>query len=106
MSLFDMFRKKEKNRWCDEYQNLNLCNGKITFILEDDEDMIEISYDDGMLIDVGKPCSANSYYITVVSSNDKIGWEKPIAEIEVSVKQDLVKKIQETIFRYRQKKSI
>ena len=66
------FQKEKSNRW-DEYQNLNLCNGKIRFILEDDEDMIEISYDDGMLIDVGKPSSVNFYCITVVSSDDKIG---------------------------------
>ena len=28
--------------WFEVYQNLDLLNGKIRFILEDDEDMIEI----------------------------------------------------------------
>ena len=42
--------KKPTYKWYDEYQSLNLCNGRIEFILEDDEDMIEIAYDDGMLI--------------------------------------------------------
>ena len=104
--MFDFFSKKKDMksvyRWQSEYQDLNLQNGKICFILEDDEDMIEISYDDGMLIDIGKPSSKNSYYITVVSSNDKIGWENPIVEIEVNDKQDLLKTIQETILKYRQ----
>jgi hypothetical protein len=102
MTWINIFKRKEKNEWYDEYRDLNLCNGEIRFILEDDEDMVEILYDDGMLIDVGKPSSTNSYYITVVSSNDKVGWENPIEEIEVNAKQDLVQKIQETILKYRQ----
>ncbi len=88
--------------WWNDYQNLDLCNGEISFISEDDEDMIEIIYEDGMLIDVGKPISSNFYYITVVLSNDEIGWKNPISEIVVTNKQDLVNKIQETIFEFRQ----
>ena len=93
--------EKSVHRWWDDYQNLNLCDGRIEFIVEDDEDMIEIAYDDGMLIDVGKPISTNYYCITVVSSNDANGWENPISEIVVTDKQDLVQKIQETIWKYR-----
>lgn len=93
--------KKPTYKWYDEYQSLNLCNGRIEFILEDDEDMIEIAYDDGMLIDVGKPTSANYYCITVVSTNDADGWNNPVSEIIVTDKQDLVQKIQETILTYR-----
>lgn len=92
----------DNRRWWDDYQSLNLCNGKIAFILEDDEDMIEIAYDDGMLIDVGKPTSTNHYCITVVSSDDEAGWKNPISEIVVINKQDLVWKIQETILKFRQ----
>ena len=32
--------------WHDDYKKLDLLNGKISFILEDDEDMIEIHYRD------------------------------------------------------------
>lgn len=91
-----------KRRWWDDYQNLNVCNGEISFILEDDEDMIEINYADGMLIDVGKPMSTNQYCITVVSSDDEAGWKNPLLEITVANKEDLVQKIQEIIFRFRQ----
>ena len=45
--------------WWDDYQSLNLCNGKIEFISDDDEDMIDILYDDGMLISIGKPMATN-----------------------------------------------
>ena len=87
--------------WRDDYKGLNLCNGKINFISDDDEDMIEIFYDDGMLIDVGKPMSTNYYCITVVSSDDVVGWKHPIAEIAVIDKRELVQKIQETILKFR-----
>ena len=72
------------------------------FICEDDEDMINISYDDGMLIDIGKPIAVSHYLITVVSPDDEIGWQHPISEIEVTSKQELVTKIQETILKFRQ----
>lgn len=93
---------KSVDSWVDAYRGLNLCNGKIEFILEDDEDMIEITYDDGMFIDVGKPSTTDYYCITVVSSNDEFGWTNPISEIVVTDKKDLVQKIQETILKYRQ----
>lgn len=39
--------------WYEDYKKLNVLNGEIKFQLQDDEDMIEIRYKDGMLIDVG-----------------------------------------------------
>ena len=87
--------------WYDEYKLLNLYGGNIEFILEDDEDMIEIRYSDGMLIDVGKPTVSNTYYITVVSSDDATGWNKPLAEVPVVNKAHLFDKIQETIKKFR-----
>ena len=92
----------DKRRWWDDYRSLDLCGGTISFILEDDEDMIEINYADGMLIDVGKPMATNQYCITVVSSNDALGWRNPIQEITVANKEDLFQKMQETIFKFRQ----
>ena len=63
--------------WQDEYKNLDLSDGKILFILDDDEDMIEICYKDGMLIDVGYISRLNSYFITVVSNDTAEDWENP-----------------------------
>ena len=93
--------KRVINEWYSDYQCLNLCNGDINFIMEDNEDMIEITYKDGMLIDIGKPELFDYYCITVVSSNDDIGWSNPIEEIIVEDKQDLVRNIQEIILKYR-----
>ena len=36
--------------WYDVYKKLDLLQGKIEFILDDDQDMIEIHYNDGMLL--------------------------------------------------------
>lgn len=86
--------------WYDVYKNLDLLSGKIEFILEDDQDMIEIHYNDGMLIDVGYIEDLQSYYITVVSTDDEKGWKKPLEEIEVKSKDKLYEKIQAAIYKY------
>ena len=60
-------------KWSDDYKNLNLLDGEISFISEDDEDMIHIRYSDGMLIHIGYIDRLNSYFITVVSSDTAEG---------------------------------
>ena len=88
--------------WYDVYKKLDLLQGKIEFILDDDQDMIEIHYNDGMLIDVGYiEETPSAYYITVVSTDDEKGWAAPLEEIEVKSKDILFEKIQETIYKYR-----
>ena len=88
--------------WSEEYARLNLCGGHIRYILDDCEDMAEIRYDDGMLIDIGKPETFDSYCIMVLASDDMAGWANPLAEIYVPDKRDLPARIQEVIFQYRQ----
>jgi hypothetical protein len=90
-------------KWYDDYKKLDLSGGKISFILEDDEDMIEIHYEDGMLIDVGYIERMHSYLITVVSNDTDEGWENPLEEINIENKAELFDKIQETICNYRKK---
>ena len=89
--------------WYDEYENLNLLNGEASFVSDDDEDMITIHYHDGMLIDVGYMKDINSYVITVVSNDTEEGWKAPLEEIKVENKADLFEKMQEAIYKYRQK---
>lgn len=89
------------SNWIEEYSNLDLKNGEIKFICDDDQDMIEIRYDDGMLIDVGYVEEDRKYYITVVKSDDKNGWQNPLEIVEVSSKEVLPVKIQNTVMKYR-----
>lgn len=95
--------RPDSSQWWETYEKLNLCGGKIRFICEDDEDMIEITYQDGMLIDVGKPTydEQSRYCITVVASDSIEGWESPLADVYVPNKGDLVEKLQEVIFKFR-----
>lgn len=91
--------------WWKKYETLKFKGGKPKYILEDDQDMIEIRYDDGMLIDIGyldfleneKP----HYEITVVVKDDKSGWENPLVIIKVEEKDKLYNTIQQTINTYR-----
>ena len=88
-------------QWYDDYKNLDLLQGKIEFILEDDQDMIEIHYNDGMLIDIGYIEEMQSYYITIVSIDSEEGWKQPLEEISVKNKYELFDKIQQVIYKYR-----
>ena len=94
---------EHKKMWFDDYNKLDLLNGKIRFLSENEEDMIEILYKDGLLIDVGYIKGLTSYFITVVSSDTEEGWKNPLEEIKVENKAELFDKIQETICKYRQK---
>ena len=88
------------NDWREEYAGLSLCGGSIRLI-SGDEDRIEITYREGMAMDIGRAVSNHCYYITALSSNDASGWSKPLAEIAVHDKQDVLKTIQETILKFR-----
>lgn len=90
------------SRQLKKYEDLFLENGKLQFICDDDQDMLTITYDDGMTIDVGYIDSEKTYYITVLSSDDENGWQNPIEVIEIYNKNDLLNAIQNTIYEYRQ----
>lgn len=85
--------------WWKKYELLNLLGGNISYIGDDLEDMIEISYPDGMFIDVGK--IGNIYCINILPSNDTEGWNSPLAEFTVANKDELFDNIQKTIIHYR-----
>ena len=87
--------------WQKEFKPLELRGGNISYICNDDEDMIEITYPDGMLIDVGKALSTGLYYVTVVASNDLAGWQHPLYEIAVYERAKLFCSIQSTIDHFR-----
>ena len=83
------------------YASLDLRGGHFNGILDDSEDMIEITYPDGMLIDVGRTESTGLYYITVVASNDVAGWRNPLYELPVSDKAALPDCLQQVIRQLR-----
>lgn len=87
--------------WWKIYETLELHGGAITYISDDCEDMLEIRYPDGMMIDVGKMECDGIYYITVVPSDDETGWCHLLLELPVKHKSDLFDSIQNVIDRFR-----
>ena len=94
-------RQKVEANWWERYGTLNLYGGKLLVLMEDDQDMVEIHYTDGMMIDVGYIEETQLYYITVVASNDMIGWKEPLLVVEVAEKENLTKEMQKVIDQFR-----
>lgn len=79
-----------------KYSKLNLMGGELICIEDDGEDMFEIKYPDGMVIDVS--CIDNKYYIRAVSNDRTIeSWNNPIYTAEVVNKDKLFDEVQKTI---------
>ena len=88
-------------RWWAEYAALDLCGGELTPIAEDDEDMLEIRYPDGGMIDVGLLSASNMYCITAVDSDDETGWAHPLFSVEAERREQLPAALQAAIYRFR-----
>ena len=89
--------------WQDAYRDLDLMGGRITFLLEDGEDMIDIRYEDGMVIDAGYLEHWRCYCVTVLAGDTLQDWQKPIEEATVEQRADLAAVLQEMIRKYRGK---
>ena len=88
-------------KWWAEYAALDLCGGELTPIVEDDEDMLEIRYPDGGMIDVGLLSVNNMYCITAVTSDDEAGWARPLFSEEIEEREQLSAALQAAIYRFR-----
>lgn len=103
----NLFKRKQANcsvssKWWEEYAALDLCGGELIDILEDDEDMLEIRYPDGGVIDVGFLSAINMYCITAVASDDEAGWADPVFEVEVEKRDQLSAALQAAIKKFRE----
>lgn len=91
----------EYREWWREFDDIDLRDGNVNFIMNDEQDMIEISYSDGMFIDVGLD-KDNIYNITVVASNDVEGWKEPLCVKQFADRDKLHDCLQEMIDRFRE----
>lgn len=88
---------RNKDMWWEKYDSLDLKNGYLIDISDDDEDMLEIHYQDGMMIDVGYIEVDRLYYITVVEDDSMESWTNPLLVKEVSKKYKLPSELQNVI---------
>ena len=93
--------KTTKHQWWDIYENLSLFGGELAIYSDDSEDMLTITYPNGLMIDVGCYGDNKIYCITIVPADTKDGWQSILAEIKVDNKLNLPVKIQDAILAYR-----
>lgn len=89
--------------WRDPFRTLELLGGELLFLTEDGEDMLEIRYPDGMVIDVSYIEHWHAYSVSVFPKDTKEGWQHPLEELTVDEKAELPTRIQEMIHRHRGK---
>ena len=89
--------------WREPFRTLELLGGEILFLTEDGEDMLEIRYPDGMVIDVSYIEHWHAYSVAVFPEDTKEGWQHPLEELTVDEKAELPTRIQETVYRHRGK---
>ena len=87
--------------WVIPFSSLDLCGGTLMSILNDDEDMLEIRWPDGMWIDVGYIENESTYYITTVADDTLEGWNNPLSVLKTRNREDLANILQQEIFRCR-----
>ena len=100
MSYCTVYTTDEQN-WYDVYIKLDLAQGKLQSICDDDEDMLLITYEDGMQIDVGYIEDDKTYYITVVKDDTMESWNNPLGVFSTNDKSKLPSELQKAIHKFR-----
>ena len=83
--------------WTEEFAHLNYCDGKVRFICEKDEDMIEVYLPNGYTVDVGYVEAEGCYRISITETDD-LAYQ-PELEIPVYIRAQLPNELQTAIFR-------
>ncbi len=81
------------------FASLDLRGGVLETIEDDGQDMLEIHYPSGMMIDVGYIEDDRTYYVTAVADKSVAAWNAPLAEASVTDKAALPGLIQQVIDR-------
>lgn len=105
MSIFTTYANVElesyQPSWDSTYKKLDLARGKLQSIRDDDEDMLLITYADGMQIDVGYMKEDKTYCITVLSSDTEASWNKPLGVFTTKDKSKVASELQKAIYKFR-----
>ena len=87
--------------WVTPFLSLDMYGGTLVPISNNDEDMLEIRWSDGMWIDVGYVKNEGAYYITTVSDSTVESWNNPLSVLKATNREDLVNALQQEIFRWK-----
>lgn len=76
------------------YNDIDFKGGEVTYIEPLGEDMLEVRYKDGYMIDVGYIERKKTYHVTVVKDDD---WTNPLKEYKAKTafrtRQNIIKAI-------------
>ena len=100
MSICTAYTSDEQH-WYDVYKKLDLAQGKLQIICDDEQDMLFITYEDGMQIDVGYIEDDKTYYITVVKDDTIESWNYPLGVFSTGDKLKLTTELQKAINKFR-----
>lgn len=100
MSICTAYTSDEQN-WYDVYKKLDLVQGRLKTICDDDRDMLLITYEDGMQIDAGYIEEDKTYCITVVKDDTMESWNNPLGEFATTDKTKLPTELQKAIYKFR-----
>ena len=100
MSLCAAYASDQQN-WYDPYKKIDLACGTLQSICDDDEDMLLITYEDGMQIDVGYMEEEKTYSITVVADDTMDSWNNPLGVLTTTDKSKLPCELQKEIYKFR-----
>lgn len=88
-------------QWTKPFGELDLRGGEMVFIEDNLEDMMEIRWPDGMIMDVGYIEESKTYEIVTVMNDTKEAWAAPLSEITVKDRNELISVLQKEIWRVR-----
>lgn len=100
MTLCTAYTSGEQH-WDDVYKKLDLAGGMLQSICDDDQDMLVVTYEDGMYIDVGYIEEDKTYYITVVEQETMEAWNNPLGVFSTCDKSRLPNELQKAIHTFR-----
>lgn len=91
----------EQQNWYDVYKRLNLAQGKLQSLCDDREDMLLITYEDGMQIHVGYTNEDKTYCITIVKDEDAKSSNTTLGKFATADKSNLPTELQKAILKFR-----
>lgn len=94
-------QKPQYPDWAESFSKIDIFGGEFTFIENNGQDMFEIIWPDGMIMDVGYIEEDKTYYITTVTEDSSWAWNNPLSEAAITNRRELIPTLQKEIKKCR-----
>ena len=82
------------DHWTEKYAAIDFKGGVLEFWEDRGEDMLEVWYENGCLIDVGYNQRLDTFFVIIIKDDD---WAVPVRTMAVRREQDLVSAIRTAV---------